>query len=173
VQLPNEADGLVAEGDWFREAKTAMVVATADCCPLIYVDRLKQSVAIVHAGWRGLQKGIHLKPFESGHFDPISTWIWLGPSLNGESFEVGQDMVGQFLPAQQKNSQIFAPHPSASDKRLFSPWRLLEADFQKLSVELFYNVEVDTLHSASFASYRRVKGDKSKLQSNLAWVGFC
>jgi YfiH family protein len=173
IQLTTEADGLVAEGDWFCNSRTALVVATADCCPLIYVDRLKQCVAIVHAGWRGLQKGVHLQPFESGRFDPISTWIWMGPSLNGASFEVGSDMFSQFSSQHQKNAAIFAPSPHSADKRFFYPWQLLEIDFQRIGVELFYNVEVDTLTSPHFASYRRLKGDKTHRHSNFSWVGFC
>jgi polyphenol oxidase len=161
-------DGLMTTGDWFKAAGKALAIKTADCVPLIYVDFQNQSIAAIHAGWRGLQKKIHLKPFESGSFNPATTWVWLGPSLNGKTFEVREDMYSQFT--QKNDPKIFEPHADAQS-RYFYPWRLIENDFTTLKVHMLYNVEEDTYMNTDFASYRRQRAAGTKTR-NISWVGF-
>jgi len=169
-----EGDGIQVQGDWFRSCKRPLLIKTADCLPLFYIDRMNQSIAAVHAGWRGLQKGIHLRPFESGNFNPKTTWVWCGPSLN--DFEVRPDMWEQF-PADQRRTPIFLPTATPEVLR-FSPWEFLTAEFKKTGVDLFYNTEVNTSENESFWSYRREK-NRSNLDpnnrckgSNYSWISF-
>jgi copper oxidase (laccase) domain-containing protein len=169
-----ESDGMILQGDWFRSCKRPLLIKAADCLPLFYIDRISQSLAAVHAGWRGIQKGIHLKPFESGDFNPKTTWVWCGPSLN--HFEVKSDMWKQFPQAR-----LTAPFFTAgvdSETRLFSPWEYLAADFKKIGVDIFYNAEVNTQDDESFWSYRREK-QAGRLDAegkcaglNYSWMGF-
>ncbi len=169
-----EADGLLVQGDWFRNSKRPLMVKTADCVPLFLIDRVNQSVAALHAGWRGIQKGIHLKLFQSGDFDPKTTWIWCGPSLNG--FEVRADMWKQF-PSERLRAPWFKD-TSEPEIKLFSPWEYLASDFQKLGVDIFYNTEMNTREELNFASYRReisenrLKPGEKLTKQNFSWIGF-
>jgi len=168
--LQGKADGLIAGGQAFKDSRRVLMVKSADCAPLIYIDRESQAVAAIHAGWRGLAQGVHLVPFERG-FDPRSTWVWIGPCLNGESFEVGDDMRAHF-PADKNDTKFFAPG-KASDKRYFHAWKFLERDFARAGVELVYNVEVDTFLDPDFASYRRgLREGRQLTQHNYSWVGW-
>ncbi len=170
--LVGKGDGLWAGGEDFKKSKRKLLVKSADCVPLLYVDAKSQNVAAVHAGWRGLAQGIHLKPFSTGNFDPKSTWVWLGPSLNGETFEVQEDMYKNFA-LRLHDPEIFQSGAKAGLK-YFHPWRMIEKDFDNLGVELLYNVEVDTFKMESFASYRRSrKAGLEKVPSlNYSWLGF-
>lgn len=166
-----EADGIFLSGGQIRQSRAGLLIKTADCLPLVYVHRVEERVAIVHAGWRGLLKGIHLKPFQNLGFDPKDTWVWLGPSLNGQSFEVGEDMWKLF--EEKSDPRIFEPHSLIpSDKRFFYPWRKVAADFARLQVELLYNVEVNTGENKSFASWRRssLAGLGKVPQQNYSWI---
>jgi YfiH family protein len=164
------ADGLIAYGDEFKNSRRTLLVKGADCAPILFVDRESRQVAAVHAGWRGLAQGIHREPFQRG-FDPRTTWVWVGPCLNGESFEVGDDMRSRF-PADKDDPKIFAP-ARAPEKRFFHAWRYMEREFERLKVEVFYNVEVDTFTDSEFASYRRSLREGVKLANhNYSWVGW-
>ncbi|NCN27007.1 polyphenol oxidase family protein [bacterium] len=168
-----EADGIFATGDQFANSKKKMIVKTADCMPLVYVDRIKETVVIVHAGWRGLAQGIHLAPFERGLCTPRDTWMWLGPCLNGDSFQVRSDMWEQF-PEHQNNPKYFRVDPKDESIRYFNSWDFVSDQLTGAGVELFYNVEVDTLTTRAFVSWRRAQKagiEKLKVQ-NLTVVGF-
>ncbi|MBS1985816.1 MAG: polyphenol oxidase family protein [Bdellovibrionales bacterium] len=169
-----EADGLMLRNGAILDYPKALAIKSADCAPLIYIDRERQHVAAIHAGWRGLAQGIHRVPFENG-FNPKTTWVWIGPCLNGHNFEVGEDLWAQF-PRYCADATVFAPG-AAVDKKYFFTWEYLRREFGELGVELIYNVEVDTFDARGFASFRRYKkqgGDPAKgvPRNNISWVGF-
>ena len=170
------ADGIWAQGEAARSMKP-LLVKSADCIPLIYVDHRNEAIAAVHAGWRGLAQGIHRVPFESKGFDPKTTWVWMGPSLNGLSFEVQADMWTQFG-RDADNPSFFLPAPpkekTMPEKRHFFAWNYVRAEFGRLAVELVYNVEVDTYQNSAFHSYRRLKSQGKTIPGvgNVSWIGF-
>jgi len=173
-----EADGFIARGDTYKNSKKKLIIKTADCCPLFFIDRENECVAAIHAGWRGLQQGIHKVPFKEG-FNPKTTWIWCGPCLNGDSFEVSEDMWSQFPSEIQKNSDFFANQKSngekaSAGKKYFHTWKYLTQEFKELGVELFYNVEVDTFEKTDFNSYRRWRseGNTTPTPHNYSWLSF-
>lgn len=171
--LVGEADGLWARGAAFKNSKRKLLVKTADCAPLIYVDVKSETVAIVHAGWRGLAQGIHLKVFADKICDPLSTWVWLGPHLEGETFEVRADLTEKF-PRHLNDLNIFKPAPTAG-AHYFYPTKLIERDFAELGVELLYDVGVDTFREQNFSSYRRARnceGLPKNPYQNHSWIAF-
>ncbi len=166
------ADGVMAVGDLAKGLARPLLIRTADCGPIAYVDRASERIALVHAGWRGLAAGIHRRPFEDLGFDPATTWVWVGPCLNGRNFEVGEDMWSQFGRAAA-DPKFFSPVAGRADKRHFQSWAYLEAEFSRLRAEVFYNVEVDTFENEEFASYRRAKARGETLgQQNFTRLGF-
>ncbi len=168
-----EADGLMCDGEWLRESSFRIAVKTADCLPLLYVEREKKKLCAIHAGWRGLQKKIHLWPFESGEFTPEQTWVWVGPSLNGKDFCVRSDMWTLFDARTQSDQNVFSNEGAESKEvKFFYPWKLLEKDFAKLKVELVYNVEINTFSTLEWASYRRWLKTEAKAYDPLAPVSY-
>jgi copper oxidase (laccase) domain-containing protein len=166
-----EADGLVSN---IEELERPLLVSSADCCPLLMVDAQRLQVVAIHAGWRGLQQGIHRRPFEAGLMDPSTTWIWCGPCLHGLDFEVADDMWSQFPQKVFENELFFRKSAGlTSKKRHFFVWDYLQNEFDSLGVELFYNVQISTRSDRAFHSYRRWKAEAPArpLGLNRSWVG--
>jgi copper oxidase (laccase) domain-containing protein len=157
------ADGMLIQGDFYKSCKRPLLIKTADCIPLFLVDRESQALAAIHAGWRGLAKGIHTKLFRQGHMNPKTTWAWVGPSMSGEGFEVREDMWSQLPPQSQRDESIFSAGQN-SDARIFHAWRFLEEELKSLGVVLVYNVEINTFANPriSFLSAKLPGGHKAR-----------
>jgi len=76
-------------------------VQTADCVPVLLVDPKKRAIAAIHAGWRGTLARIVVKAigqmqmqFKSNPADLLAA---IGPSIGGCCYEVGTEVVTQFL----------------------------------------------------------------------------
>lgn len=165
-----KADGLFVSGDAFKNQKRPILIKTADCIPLILVDRESESLALIHAGWRGLQQGIHTRLIDEGHFNPEKTWAWIGPSLSGRHFEVREDMWSQF--EDHDNPNIFERTDNSAIRR-FHPWELLQKTYESYGLEVIYQTEENTYENTAFYSHRRSthKGEERK-GSNYTWVRF-
>ena len=66
-------DSLECEGDalYTNKKNEVCAILTADCLPIFISDTLGQEVAVIHAGWKGLLRGVieqSLKFFESKEF---------------------------------------------------------------------------------------------------------
>jgi YfiH family protein len=78
----------------------ALGIWTADCLPILMVDRSKRIIAAVHAGWRGIWRGViertvneMKKTFESS---PADILAGIGPGIGPCCYEVGTDVVSLF-----------------------------------------------------------------------------
>jgi hypothetical protein len=96
VVIANEAtaesagDVIVDFGDGF-----AVAVLVADCLPILLVDEDSTTLAVVHAGWRGLQDNVlesALEHFE--HHDAVHAF--LGPCISAAAYQVGPDVAEHF-----------------------------------------------------------------------------
>jgi YfiH family protein len=94
--LPAEADGILAT--WEELAKP-LAIKTADCLP-IFIEG-NRGVLGLHAGWRGLAKGI-LKRAELSLIQPRRAF--LGPSIQACCFEVSGDFEKEF--PENKNFKV-------------------------------------------------------------------
>ena len=90
-----EADGA------FRTARShprtgVPVVSTADCVPLLLLDRSAAAVAALHAGWRGVAGGIAAKAvdrFAAEGIPAADLVVAMGPAIAGCCYQVGDDVV--------------------------------------------------------------------------------
>jgi YfiH family protein len=96
VVIANEAtadssgDVIIDFGDEF-----AVAVLVADCLPILLVDEDSPTLAVVHAGWRGLQSNVlesALEHFE--HHDAVHAF--LGPSISAAAYQVGPEVAQNF-----------------------------------------------------------------------------
>jgi YfiH family protein len=72
-------------------------VLTADCLPLLMTNRQGTCVAAVHAGWRGLLRGVIESTVARLPARPSSILCWLGPAIGARRFEVGTEVWEQFV----------------------------------------------------------------------------
>jgi len=99
-----EADAAVA-----RSANTVCAVLVADCIPVLLADRAGTAVAIAHAGWRGLARGVLERAMERLDRPPGELLAYLGPGIGPGAFEVGADVRDAFLAGDAQAEAAFRP----------------------------------------------------------------
>jgi hypothetical protein len=86
----SSGDVIVDYGDGF-----AVAVLVADCLPILLVDEDSPTLAVVHAGWRGLENNVlesALENFE--HHEAVHAF--LGPCISAASYQVGPEVAEHF-----------------------------------------------------------------------------
>ncbi len=91
-----DCDGLIT-----NQKGVELVVQTADCLPILITDPENNVVAALHAGWRGLQRGIIRagidKMTEFFNTKPEDLKVEIGPHICVDHYEVKDD-VSQYFP---------------------------------------------------------------------------
>jgi YfiH family protein len=84
----------VPEGDalWTSSVGLGLVVLTADCVPVALADPVTRTVAVVHAGWRGVAAGV-LRQAVCVFPEPHRTLASIGPAIGPDHYEVGEEVV--------------------------------------------------------------------------------
>jgi YfiH family protein len=100
-----EADAAVA-----RRPGTVCAALVADCVPVLLADRAGTTVAVAHAGWRGLASGVIENTVERMALPPEGLLAYLGPGIGPRAFEVGADVRDAFLARDPRSKSAFAPH---------------------------------------------------------------
>jgi YfiH family protein len=86
----SSGDVIIDYGDGF-----AVAVLVADCLPILLVDEDSPTLAVVHAGWRGLESNVIESALENfDHRDAVHAF--LGPCLSGAAYQVGPDVAQHF-----------------------------------------------------------------------------
>lgn len=92
-----EADaGREADAAVTRAAGRVAVVMVADCLPILLCNRDGSEVAAVHAGWRGLQRGVVEAALASMQSPAAELIAWIGPAISQPHFEVGGEVYSAF-----------------------------------------------------------------------------
>lgn len=101
VLRASEGPGCIGEGDALITDRPGVKLAirTADCIPMLFVDRNRRAVAAVHAGWRGTASRIGPKTVtrmmtEFGS-EPHRLEVAIGPGIGGCCYEVGMEVLEQ------------------------------------------------------------------------------
>ena len=99
------ADGLVT-----RKQGLALLVAVADCGPVLLFDERAGVIGAAHAGWRGAVAGIcgsTVRAMRDLGASDISAWV--GPCIGRDAFEVGEEVAAEF-PAECVDRTRERPH---------------------------------------------------------------
>jgi YfiH family protein len=105
-EQPLAGDGLITDTPGL-----VLAVQTADCLPVVLVDRKRRAVGVFHAGWRGtvkriVEKGVGemRKYFGS---DPRNLVAAIGPGVHGCCYEVGEEVRLRFEAQFAYGSSLF------------------------------------------------------------------
>jgi hypothetical protein len=115
----SEGDALVTDSP-----ELALAILVADCVPLALVDASSGRVALVHAGWRGLEVGIIARTLEG--FNPRATHAFVGPCISKERYQVGPD-VARFFTGVEGALTPDGGDRSRLDLRLVATRQLVDA----------------------------------------------
>jgi len=139
------------------------VIVTADCIPLFIYDSITGLYGIIHCGWRGVVSKIHLKALNN-FFDKNSkienVKIYLGPSIQGCCYEIGQEIVENFHKGSisNLNDKIYLNLSKEISTDLFS------LGFKKDNIK--YS-DICTYENNECYSYRRNNKNKGRMYSMM------
>jgi len=160
-------DTLECEGDALYTDKKNEVCAilTADCLPIFISDTLGQEVAVIHAGWKGLLRGIIEQTLKS--FDSKNLVAHFGPSISQVSFEVGEEVRDQYIAKSNSFSSSFKTFSGRHYLDLYSAAKLVLNNFNIYRIS--GGNECTFKQKNEYFSYRR-DGKNSGRMANLIWI---
>ncbi|HEX7044183.1 MAG TPA: peptidoglycan editing factor PgeF [Burkholderiales bacterium] len=109
VDAARAAPGTRADGAYTRSRGVICAVLTADCLPIFLCDRAGTEVALLHAGWRGLARGVIEQGLAALRAPPEDRLAWLGPAIGPPAYEVGGEVRDAFVSRRPEAAVAFAP----------------------------------------------------------------
>jgi len=163
LSAPPEADAA-----WTATPGFACAVLTADCLPVAIVDPDGASVAVAHAGWRGLAAGILEATVDALPVSPERLRVWLGPAIGPDAFEVGPEVRDSMLAGDPAAAPAF--RPGRGDRWHADLYVLARRRLRRAGVGRIDGGGHCTFHeSARFFSHRR-DGPATGRMATLAWI---
>lgn len=133
AQLLDEHGRAVLAGDGLVTDVPGILLAvkTADCMPVIVVDKKKKAVGIFHAGWRGTlhriaEKGVGEMRRWFGS-NPKDLYAALGPSIRDCCYSVGEEVRDKFRSQFAYADELFREWQTYEDIHLKYPLLFLSA----------------------------------------------
>lgn len=148
-----EGDGLITKD------RNYLAILTADCLPLFFYHPKKRIIAAIHAGWRGLSKGIienTLEKFSRLSALPEDLIVAIGPHIGVCCYQVGPDLIDIIKTKYPRVVGIFknTANDTFFDLSTLICQILITNGVNKANIE---DTQICTSCSVSFHSYRRNK----------------
>jgi len=160
----NKKDGLITFQD-----NVFLSITVADCLPIFIYDSSSNMIALLHAGWRGLQKGIiiqaikKIKKFSKGEIENFIAVI--GPGICQKCYEVGKEMkffFGSYSDCFfEKKGKIFC------DLKKIALKKLIASGLKRKNIEV--SSECTSCLKDKYFSFRRDK--PKKIQAMMVMFG--
>ncbi|WP_419418531.1 peptidoglycan editing factor PgeF [Legionella sp. D16C41] len=148
-----------------RSPDRVLAILTADCLPILLCNRQGTEVAAIHAGWRGLVNGIIEKTSLQIKSNKADLLAWIGPSICGSCYEVGDDVYEQYKNNYPFSTNFFKSH---QQKWLANMPELAEQILREIGVSEVYQSNLCTYeHKNHLYSYRR-EGQTGRI-ATLIW----
>tara|TARA_B100000214_G_C23968700_1_gene628999 strand:- start:315 stop:935 length:621 start_codon:yes stop_codon:yes gene_type:complete len=123
-------------------------ISVADCLPIFVYNKKNFCIGVVHAGWKGLKKGIISNLSQAlSSYDSLSDFkIFIGPSISQKNYEVKKDFLEYFE----------REHFLINDDKYYLDLKKIAV--KQLALEGFKDIEVSkicTFENQNFHSFRR------------------
>jgi len=160
-------DSSECEGDALYSNKKNEVCAilTADCLPIFITDILGQEVAVIHAGWKGLLRGIIEQTLKS--FDSKNLVAHFGPAISQNSFQVGEEVIDQYIAKDNSFESSFKTFSGKHYLDLYDAAKLVLNNFDIYKIS--GGTDCTFKQKDEYFSYRR-DGKESGRMANLIWI---
>jgi len=139
----------------------AISILTADCAPILIIEKKQKFVGAIHAGWKGAFKGIVKKTIQllkkngCSEKDMIAC---IGPCIKKNSYEVKDDFFKLFKDKNKKNVNFFT---FKKKKIYFDLSEYIKSQFYENGVKKIDIIRKDTFSlKNNFFSSRRSKKNK-------------
>lgn len=165
------SDVPVADAAVTTQPGRVLAIMTADCLPVVIAGADGKSVAVAHAGWRGLAAGVLEATLEALRARTAvgTPWrAWIGPAISQRYFEVGEDVRAAFCNTDPQASQFFteriAGHKWLADLPGLARHRLYRAGVANIEL----SGECTYARHDQYFSYRR-DGQTGRI-ATVAWL---
>lgn len=156
IQLPYSGQNLEADAVYTNVPHQVCVVMTADCLPVLFTTTSGIEVAAAHAGWRGLCDGVLEETVKYFQAKPEDIIAWFGPAIGPTAFQVGVDVVKQFVAVDEKAKLAFQPDAIEEGKYLGNLYQIATQRLNNLGITQIYGGNHCTFNEKElFFSYRR------------------
>ena len=164
-----EIDGL-CDGIITNEKNLMLLTVEADCVPVYILDPVKKAIAMVHSGWRGTvqritENAIDLMKENYGS-DVKDILIHFGPSICGNCYEVGMELIDEFKKILECDEvhKVFKPIVDKPEKYLLDVAESLRLSLIRYGIkeENISKTDICTYHDNIFYS-RRLTKDNTKV----------
>ena len=156
IQLPYSGDNLEADAVYTNHSNQVCAVMTADCLPVLFTNKQGTEVAAAHAGWRGLCDGVLEETVKCFQSVPQEIIAWLGPAIGPTAFQVGREVIEQFMAFDPIAETAFTADPNEEGKYLGNLYQIAKQRLNKLGITDISGGEYCTFNEKeTFFSYRR------------------
>ncbi|MGZ6254576.1 MAG: peptidoglycan editing factor PgeF [Candidatus Chromulinivorax sp.] len=148
-----------------QKKNCGIAVVTADCLPIIIFEPATKTIAIIHAGWKGLVAGIFFEVIKQlkeyflmqNIIIPLKDLeIFVGPAARPCCYEVQKDFIDKFA-QYQDNKDIFI---EKNKKIYFDSTAFVKVIARNLGIQsqkIYTRYNVCTICNQNFCSYRKDK----------------
>ena len=159
MTVSNAWEAGAAKVDALVTTKPGLAVGAlaADCTPVLFCDPEARVVAAAHAGWRGALAGVLENTV--GEMVRVGATAQniraaIGPCMRVQNFEVGLDLVDDFVSKYSQAESFFSPGVTDEKRQFdlvrFCAWRLGEVGVTQIA-----DVKICTVaHPDQYFSYR-------------------
>ena len=138
------------------QKKIVLGVLTADCVPVLIIDKKLKIISAIHAGWKGAYKGIVqnvLRHFKKRGSESRNLIAAVGPCISQKNYEVQNDFKSKFLKQSKRNKIFFK---KVKNKTYFSLNKYVEFQLKSSGVKKIDIIHQDTYNQKNkFFSARR------------------
>lgn len=117
-----DIDGLITD-----KPGLALVTFYADCVPLYFADAKHKAIGLSHSGWRGTVGRMGQKTLDAMHEAfgtmPEDVIAAVGPSICGDCFEVGPEVVAEFANSFSKKQMKMICRDGDGDRSYLDLWQ--------------------------------------------------
>ncbi|HLT14139.1 MAG TPA: peptidoglycan editing factor PgeF [Marinobacter sp.] len=157
-----------ADASFTRHTGVACAILTADCLPVILVDRLGEVVGAAHAGWRSLCGGVLENLMGAMAVDPSELIAWFGPAISSRNFEVGPEVRAAFIDQQAESAVAFSEQGARPGHYMADIYKLARLRLNRAGVSAVLGGSLCTVYDEDwFYSYRR-DGQTGRM-ATLVW----
>lgn len=154
VPYGSEVD--TADGCYSCQPRQTLAIMTADCLPILLTNVQGNWVAAVHAGWRGVARGILSAAVQAYAHDAAELIVWIGPGISQHYFEVGEEVRDIFVQQNPDYAMFFAACLAIPQKYYLDLPGLAQYQLLALGVsQVFLSGECTYAQSEDYFSYRR------------------
>lgn len=164
---------LVGDAMLTKKKGVLLIIKTADCLPILIVDKEKRTVGAVHCGWKNTSQRLIQKVVKNmkEHFgcDASALLVAMGPCIGRNCYEVGEDLRQEFK-RNGLSLEAFKRYPNKKGKYLLDLKRANRLQLTEVGASESNISEVGLCTSCQedLLSYRRDKERKGRM---LSFIG--